>query len=1087
MEVMFRKSLADLVRGIRQNKKDEEGFINKALQEIKEELRLTNKKVKMIAVQKLTYLHMLGYDTSWAAFNIIEVMSQPTFTAKRIGYLAAGQTFTGSTDVLMLATNLFKKDISSSNPYETGVAINSLSNVCTADLARDLAPDIVTLLTSSRSYVRKKSVLVLYKVFLQFPQALRPAFPRLKEKLEDPDMSVVSGAVNVICELARKNPKNYLALAPVLFKILTVSTNNWMLIKIIKLFGALAPLEPRLAKKLVDPITNIINSTTAMSLLYECIQTCTIGLAGHPSVIRLCIAKLRLFIEDPDQNLKYLGLLALSKLMKIAPKAVQEHKDTVMTCLDDEDITIRMRSLDLIVGMVNKRNLMDIVKKLMEKLEDADGTYKDELVDKIINICSQGNYQFILDFEWYITVLVELTHVHGTKHGLRISDQLMDVTIRVKIIREFAVASMINLLHDTRLTGENPVEGGICEVVFAAGWIIGEFIEYGSNFCAILDGLLNPRISALPGHIQAVNIQNSIKVFAYIANHCAKTIAESPVDSLESAIQIMKSRLPLFTKSSDLETQERSCLALELVNLTESVGGTIASDIIQLFAEPLNPVAEKAQRKVPVPPGLNLEQQIHTPPSSDDESEPEDNWAQSAFETPKSKADDQRDMVEERKRQQQRRANDPFYLGGRSEGLEDSEEYPPVETITGDMIDLKRPPQMPRSGHKLKRVQVMTTEEMPEGAGGSSDEDLPKDDSDIFAGIDLVTSLKPEEELKASAYPTPQLGFAHQDPFAVPGLDSKPGSSEKKSKRRKHREGKHRDRGDRGERAERGDGERRRRKHRGADSESQPGRGNDIGDLLGLSGQAPASPVSSPVVRQQAAPAPSTPSRQASGPVNFAIHSAGETQHLQVTYELGVNPQQADKVMSLFHIRAGAKPLSNFEFSFVDNASIRLMQPADLTPALQIAPGQVQDHRLLFQFKSFLQPLKISASIAYSAQGEAGRLNFELTLPCSAFVQPQDIDHAQFMALSGSLPSASSKARCADPKQGLLIISESLHVKVVKVTDVATLYGRSTQNHHVCVFVKNRNGGFNLEVKASDASFAENLLQDIKVALRKHL
>lgn len=27
----------------------------------------------------------------------------------------------------------------------------------------------------------------MYKIFLKFPEALRPAFPRLKEKLEDPD------------------------------------------------------------------------------------------------------------------------------------------------------------------------------------------------------------------------------------------------------------------------------------------------------------------------------------------------------------------------------------------------------------------------------------------------------------------------------------------------------------------------------------------------------------------------------------------------------------------------------------------------------------------------------------------------------------------------------------------------------------------------------------------------------------------------------------------------------------------------------------------------------------------------------------
>lgn len=42
-------------------------------------------------------------------------------------------------------------------------------------------------MTSTKPYLRKKAVLIMYKVFLRFPEALRPAFPRLKEKLEDPD------------------------------------------------------------------------------------------------------------------------------------------------------------------------------------------------------------------------------------------------------------------------------------------------------------------------------------------------------------------------------------------------------------------------------------------------------------------------------------------------------------------------------------------------------------------------------------------------------------------------------------------------------------------------------------------------------------------------------------------------------------------------------------------------------------------------------------------------------------------------------------------------------------------------------------
>ena len=103
----------------------------------------------------------------------------------------------------MLATSLLKKVFwylfiyhelitlqaftNNNNPYETGEALNCLANICTPDLARDLASDILMMLNSSRPYLKKKAVLVLYKVFLKFPDALRPSFPRLKERLEDPD------------------------------------------------------------------------------------------------------------------------------------------------------------------------------------------------------------------------------------------------------------------------------------------------------------------------------------------------------------------------------------------------------------------------------------------------------------------------------------------------------------------------------------------------------------------------------------------------------------------------------------------------------------------------------------------------------------------------------------------------------------------------------------------------------------------------------------------------------------------------------------------------------------------------------------
>lgn len=42
-------------------------------------------------------------------------------------------------------------------------------------------------MSSSKPYLRKKAILVMYKIFLKFPDALRPAFPRLKDRLDDPD------------------------------------------------------------------------------------------------------------------------------------------------------------------------------------------------------------------------------------------------------------------------------------------------------------------------------------------------------------------------------------------------------------------------------------------------------------------------------------------------------------------------------------------------------------------------------------------------------------------------------------------------------------------------------------------------------------------------------------------------------------------------------------------------------------------------------------------------------------------------------------------------------------------------------------
>eukprot|EP01147_Barroeca_monosierra_P010115 gene10115-2281_t len=652
---MFEKSLSDLIRGIRSHTEDEVKFISSCMDEIRKELAQPDLDIKATALAKLSYLQMLGYDMSWAAFHVVEVMTSKKYSHRRIGFLAASQSFHQDTDVLMLTTNMLKKSLTSHNQYESGLALNGLANFIREDLARDLASDLISLLTSVRPYVRKRATLVMYKLFLRYPDALRAAYQRLKDKLEDEDPSVQAAAVNVICELARKNPKNYLSLAPTFFKLLTTSQNNWMRIKIVKLFAALCPLEPRLGRKLIEPLTELIHGTPATSLLYECISTVLASVPDHTATIQLCVQKLRIFIEDSDQNLKYLGLRAMSQVLKISPKSVQPHRDLIIACLDDDDESIRLRALDLLAGMVNKKTLIDIVRKLLQHLEVIDGqSYRDEVVGKIIFMCSQSNYQYITNFEWYVQVLVQLTRVESTKHGRLIADQLMDVSIRVKSLRPFSAKQMAALLMDSRLYSAHNVECGVSEVLYAAGWIAGEFSELLDDIEPVLSSYLQSRSVNLPEHVQAIFIHNAIK--------------------------LLLERIPLFIQSPHLEVQERAVYSLQVIQFIESdlaKGHSPHVELALMYSGDLNPVAPRAQKKVPLPENIDLDKWINSPPESDDEEAASsgDLFSQSLFggmsdksslQASRIESEDEDDLHERRQQRLAAQASNPYHLGGYS-------------------------------------------------------------------------------------------------------------------------------------------------------------------------------------------------------------------------------------------------------------------------------------------------------------------------------------------------------------------------------------------------------------------------------------
>ena len=79
--------------------------------------------------------------------------------------------------------------------------------------------------------------------------------------------------------------------------------------------------------------------------------------------------------------------------------------------MEDEDVTIRKRALDLITQMVSKRNLSAIVRRMVTHLGSAEGVYRNTVMGRIIDICSQKGFLYVEDFSWYVSTLMDLAQV----------------------------------------------------------------------------------------------------------------------------------------------------------------------------------------------------------------------------------------------------------------------------------------------------------------------------------------------------------------------------------------------------------------------------------------------------------------------------------------------------------------------------------------------------------------------------------------------------------------------------------------------------------------------------------------------------
>ncbi|KAG2001244.1 hypothetical protein GB937_010353, partial [Aspergillus fischeri] len=647
----FEKSLYDLIKGLRNHKGAEDEFIQESLRECRTEIKSQDMDKKATALLKIVYLEMFGYDMSWASFHVLEVMSSSRYLQKRAGYLGAVQSFRPDTDVLMLATNLLKK--SQVPTPSLSLPLTTLPHIITPSLAMSLLPDVLSRLSHSRGVVRKKAVVCLYRLALVYPEALKFAWPKLRERLMDDEEegSVTTAVINVIFD----------------------GGNNWMAIKIIKLFATLTPLEPRLIRKLSGPLMNIIETTTAMSLLYECINGVIQGgildgdeaLEERDEVASLCVGKLRgMIVANSDPNLKYVALLAFNRILLSHPALVSVHCDVIMDCLEDADVSIRIQALELAARMVTSETLQSVVDRLLKQLQDATtfdpvesrhsaatenlnnqkgpitlpASYRIEVIHRILDICSFNNYSDLYDFEWYVDLLVELMKLRprqtkrlrfprairvleddrGDDIMSRICLEIRNVAVRVKGVRLQATraAELLISVENRHALFLQPHTDS--HALGSLAWVVGEYSGCLCNPRRTLQSLIDISNMSLAAKALSLCVQAVPKVLIQVANDPHQDWNTATMCEISLLFAQVINFLESLAVHPDLDVQERAIEFLEMVRLaadalvterhsSEAMPFLLSSIMPGLFSGlELNPVAIGAQKKVPFPGGLIL-------------------------------------------------------------------------------------------------------------------------------------------------------------------------------------------------------------------------------------------------------------------------------------------------------------------------------------------------------------------------------------------------------------------------------------------------------------------------------------------------
>ncbi|KAG1728067.1 adaptin N terminal region-domain-containing protein [Suillus paluster] len=467
---MVYHNLKALIKGIRACKTvaDERALIQQESAAIRASFREEDVYARHNNIAKLLYIHMLGSPAHFGQIECLKLVASPRFTDKRLGYLGIMLLLDENQEVLTLVTNSLKNDMNHSNMYVVGLGLCTFANIASEEMSRDLANEIEKLLGSSNTYIRKKAALCALRVIKKVPELTDHFISKAKNLLTDRNHGVLLTAITLtteMCQIDENCLNEFRNAVPLLVRNLKALhdvsgiTDPFLQVKVLRLL-------PRASETMNDILAQVATNTDSTknvgnSILYETVLT-VLEIEADSGLRVMAINILGKFLGNKDNNIRYVALNTLNKVVGMDTNAVQRHRNIILDCLRDGDISIRRRALELSYALINEQNVRILIRELLAFLEVADDEFKLGMTTQI----SLAAERFAPNKRWHIDTALRVLKLAGNFVREEILSAFIRLVAHTPELQAYTASKLYTALQDD-ISQES--------LTLAALWIVGEY------------------------------------------------------------------------------------------------------------------------------------------------------------------------------------------------------------------------------------------------------------------------------------------------------------------------------------------------------------------------------------------------------------------------------------------------------------------------------------------------------------------------------------------------------------------------------------------------------------------------------------